>query len=177
MQDQLVAGDSLNFLTTTPGYSAADGWVLKFRLVPATSGNAAIEITAAAEGDDHRTQVAAAVTATWTADRYTWAGRVEKDGEKYQVQTGQIVVKPDPWQAAAGTEGRSQARKALDDAKAAFAAWKPTQRSYKIGDRERVFNSPAEIIQVITYWEREVEKEDLLEGRAEKLGRRIYTRI
>lgn len=177
MQERLVSGDSLNFSTTTPGYSAADGWVLKFRLVPRTAGNNAIDLTSEADGEDHRTQVAAAVTAGWTPDTYGWAGWVEKGTEKYTVQSGQIVVKPDPRTAAAGLDSRSEARKALDQAKAALASWTPTTRRYRIGDREREFNSAAEIIKLITYWEQKVQEEDRLAGRAETIGRRIYTRL
>ena len=177
MQPNLVAGDSLNFATITPGYSAADGWVLKYRLVPRSAGGAGIDITATAEGDDHRVQVAALATESWAADTYGWAAWVEKATERYTVQSGQIVVTPNPRTAAPGLDSRSQARKALDDAKTAFAAWAPTKKRYRIGDREMEFNTAAEIIKLITYWESKVAEEDRLAGRAEKIGRRIYSRI
>lgn len=177
MQNELIAGDSLNFLTQTPKYPASQAWVLYYRLVPRTAGNAAISITATAEGDDHRVLVAAATTAGWAADSYTWSAWVDKAGEKYTVQDGQIVIKADPRTAAAGHDGRSLARKALDDARTALAAWKPTQRRYKIGEREMEFNGTADIIKLITYWERQVASEDLLAGRTVQVGRRIYTRI
>ena len=50
-------------------------------------------------------------------------------------------------------------RKALDDAKTAFAAWTPTTRRYKINGREMEFSSTAEILQVISHWENEVRRE------------------
>lgn len=176
-QTELIAGDSLNYLSTATGYSAADGWVLKYRLIPRTVGNSAIDITATAEGADHRVQVAAATTASWAADTYGWAAWVEMGAEKYTVQTGQLTVQPDPRTAAVGTDTRSLARRALDDAKAALAAYSPTKRRYRIADREMEFNSPGDIIKTITYWEGKVDAEDRLAGRAEKLGRRIYSRI
>ena len=64
---------------------------------------------------------------------------------------------------------RSQARRALDDAKAALAAWTPTRRRDKVADREQEFNSAQEITRVISYWQREVDRED---GRAQ--GGRVY---
>ncbi len=162
MQDELIAGDSLNFLTTTPGYSAADGWVLTFRLIPRTAGNSVIDITAVAEGDDHRTSVAAAVTGTWAADSYSWAGWVDKAGEQYTVQTGQIVVKPNPRTVAAGADLRSLPRKTLDDLLAARSVWASTQgrtRRYKIGDREREFASAAELNAEISFWQGQLAEE------------------
>ncbi|WP_428421954.1 hypothetical protein [Methylibium sp.] len=177
MQQELIAGDSLNFLTTLPEYPAGAGWVLKYRLAPATAGGTAIDLQATAEGDAYRIATAAATTATWSADRHTWSAWVEKAGEVYTVDSGQILIKPNPRTLAAGYDGRSLAHKALDDAKAALAAWKPTQRRYKVGEREMEFSSTADIIKLITYWEQQVKAEDVLAGRAEKVGRRIYSRI
>lgn len=159
-QQELIAGDTLNFATTTPGYSAADGWVLKYRLIPRSPGGAAIELTSTQDGDDHRVQVAATTTAGWVPDTYGWGAWVERSGEKYSLQSGQIVVKPDPRSAAAGTDLRSMARKALDDARAAFAAWTPTKRRYRIADREMEFNSAGEILKAISYWQLEVNREN-----------------
>lgn len=176
-QQELVAGDSLNFLTAGGAYPASSGWVLKYRLVPRTVGNSAIDLTATAEGDDHRIAVAAATTAAWAADDYTWTVRVEKSGERYTLEHGQLVVKPDPATMAAGYDGRSSARKALDDARTAFYAWNPTQRRYKIGEREMEFNSAGDILKKIKQLEQEVLAEDVMAGRTEKVGRRIHSRI
>lgn len=176
-QQDLIAGDSLNFLTSVPQYPASSGWVLSYRLVPRTGGATPVDITATAEGDDFRVAVPATVTAEWTADAYTWFSWVDKAGESYTVGDGQLTVKPNPRTAAAGYDGRSQARKALDDARAAFAAWTPTRRRYKIGEREMDFSSPADIIKTITYWEQQVATEDRLAGTSVQLGRRIFARI
>jgi len=179
-QQTLVAGDSLNFLTAGGAYPASAGWVLKYRLVPRTAGGTPIDITAAAEGDDHRVAVAASTTANWSPDVYTWASWVEKAGEVYTVDGGQIEVKRNPRDMPAGFDGRTDARKALEQAKAAFATYSASAgktRQYTIGGRQMVFNSPADIIKVIRYWEAEVEKEDTLAGRSPSVGRRIFSRI
>lgn len=165
-QQTLVAGDSLNFLTGGGAYPASAGWVLKYRLVPRTAGGTPIDITAAAEGDDHRVAVAASTTSSWGADAYTWASWVDKAGEVYTVDAGQIVVQPDPRNVGAGHDGRSVARKALEDARTAFAAWSPTRRRYRIGMREMEFGTAADILVQVHYWEREVEKEDAAAARA-----------
>lgn len=179
MQANLVAGDTLNFLTATPGYSAADGWLLKFRLVPLSTSGTPIQINTTPEGADHRAQVAPAVTATWIAGAYSWTSWVERSGETYTVNTGQISIAPDPRTVAAGYDNRSQTRRALDDARTALAAYNPTVRSYKIADRERVFNSAGDIIKLITYLEQQVAVEDAQSGNSSgpKLSRRIFTRL
>lgn len=178
MQQQLIAGDTLNFLSGTPGYPASDGWTLNYRMVPRTAGGTAITITAVAEGADHRVQVPANTTATWVADTYGWSAWVENaGGEKYTVQDGQITIKPDPRAMPVGTDTRSQARRALDDARTALAAWTPTTRRYRIGDREREFSSTGDVLKLISHLERAVEAEDRLAGRVVKPGRRIFSRI
>lgn len=180
MQQELIAGDTLNFLTVVPDYLASDGWVLKFRLVPRTVGGTAIPITATAEGADHRVTVPAATTAGWGADSYGWTSWAEKAAEVYSVQSGQITMRPNPRTAAAGTDLRSTARKALDDAKAALATFVASNgmtSSYRIGDRERAFRSTAEIVKLITYLEQQVQSEELLSGSRQALGRRIHSRI
>lgn len=181
-QQQLVAGDTLNFLATAVGYSAADGWVLNYRLVPRSAGASAIDIVSTAEGDDHRVQIAAATTASWTAGEYGWTSWVAKDGEKYTVQSGHITIKPDPRTAAAGVDLRSMPRKTLDDLLAARATWAATHgrtRRYKIGDREREFANAAELSAEIDFWVREVAKEEraarVASGQPD--GRRVYIRL
>lgn len=177
---ELIAGDTLNFLTSVPGYPASEGWALKYRLVPRASGNTPLLINPVAEGSDYRTQVPAATTTGYAADQYTWFSWVEKGLETYTVDTGQIIIKPNPRTAAAGYDGRTDARKALEDAKAARTSWISNNgavRSYKIADREREFNSVSDIIKLITYLEQEVLKEDRLAGRADQPSRRIYTRL
>lgn len=179
-QQTLIAGDTLNFKTSVPDYLASAAWVLKYRLAPRTGSNTPIDITAAAEGDDFRVQVAASVTAGWAADNYSWTAWVEKGAEKYTVDNGQIVIKRDPRTAPAGYDGRSATAKALDDAKAArdtYVATNGVTARYRIGERERWFRSVGEIIQLITYLEQQLASEELLAGTRQEVGRRIHSRI
>ncbi len=159
MLQELIAGDTINFLTEVPDYPATSGWVLKFRLVPRTVGGSPISLTATAEGADHRVTATATATGAWGADNYSWTSWVEKGSEVYSVDAGQIVVKANPRTVAAGYDGRSVAEKALDQARAALAAWTPSTRRYRIGDREHEFASKADIVGVINYWQTEVARE------------------
>lgn len=177
----LRAGDTYRQLLQPGDYSAADGWVMKQRFTPRAAGTP-VEMTAAAEGDAHLFAVAPAGTggtASWAAGEYTAVRWVEKDADVYTLAQWQLTITPNLRTATAGTDTRSLARRALDDAQAAYAAMMedPTARRFKIGEREREFNSPADILAHITYWESQVAAEERLAGRREPVARRIYSRI
>ena len=112
-QTKLIAGDTLNFATSVPAYPASSGWVLKYRLVPRSTGTA-VSLTSTADGDDHRITVAASTTATWSAGEYAWASWVEQGAEVYSIETGQLTVAPDPRAMAVGTDTRTHAERMLD---------------------------------------------------------------
>jgi hypothetical protein len=114
--DELIAGDTLDFVDTVPEFSAADGWVLKYQLVPrfTTPVQAAITLTATTyEVTDFRVQAAAATTAAWKAGAYHWARWVEFAGVRQSLGSGELTVKDNPATAAQGYDGRSHARKVL----------------------------------------------------------------
>jgi hypothetical protein len=178
VQDRIVAGDTLNFPTEVPGFLASDGWSLHYRLIQRLTGYP-VEITAVADGDNYLVNVAALSTASWTTGDYSWASWVTRGTERYSLSTGTCTVIPDPATAVAGTDLRTPARKALDDAKTAYYSWTPTQRSYRIGDREMVFNSAADIIthidrlqSIVTIEERTA---DMAKGYPDK--RKVYVRV
>lgn len=154
----LRAGDTYSQLVTLADYPASAGWVLKARFTP-RSGGQAVQLTGSTEGDDHRITAAAAVTATWAAGDYAAAQWVEKAAEVHTTASGQLVVLPNLRTILGATDTRSQAEIALAAAKAALASWTPTQRRYKIGEREMEFNSTSEILRAISYWQHQVDRE------------------
>lgn len=162
---QIIAGDTLQFTTAVPDYPASDGYTLTYRLVPRVAGTA-ITFDATASGDDYAISVAAAATSAWAAGEYAWHAYVTKDGARYTQGSGQITILPDPAAVAAGTDSRTQAEIALAAARAALAAWTPTTKSYTIGDVSKTFASPAEIREVITYWQGRVDAERAAADRA-----------
>ena len=177
--ERLTLGGTLNFTTSVADYLPTDGWTLKYRLVPRSAGTP-IDITSSQDSADsslHRVQIAAVITATWGAGAYSWASWVEKGTEKYDVDDGVITLLPDP-RTATTLDSRSPARKALDDAKAAFAAWSPTSQKYRIGDREMQFATRGDIIGVVSFWETEVQREENVERIAKglKTKRQVYLR-
>jgi len=176
---ELFVGDTLQFDTTVPEYPASGGYTLKYRLVPRAGGSAYV-ITASANGDGYSVNVAAATTAAWIAGEYAWSAYIEISGARYTVGQGQLTLKQDPAVIAGGTDTRSQAEIALAQAKAAYASMSanPGRRSYTIGDVSMTFNSPAEILTTINYWEIQVQREQHAEAlrKGLKNPNRVYVR-
>jgi len=180
MQQTLVVGDTLVFDTSLPDYPASAGWVLTYRLIPRTSGTP-IEITSTANGDAHAVSVSATVTALWAAGEYSWAGYATKAGERDTVESGTITLLPDPGVAAA-YDGRSQARKAVDDLRAALATYTATQgmvQEYTIAGRSMTFRKSTEILELLNYWETTLQREEAAAGAAagQPSKRRYYIRM
>lgn len=182
-QTELIAGDSLSFPVAGGDYPASAGWVLSYLLVPRfTAGSPPqITISSTADGSDFQVAVAASITSGWAPGDYTWYQRVIKGGtEKYTVAEGQLTIKPNPEALAAGYDGRTPVRKALEQLRSAYYEYvssNGTKQSYRIGEREMTFRSTGDIIKQITYLEQKVAEEDAMAGRTQKVGRRIHSRI
>lgn len=180
MNDELIAGDTLDFYDDVPEYPPADGWTLKYQLIPrfTTPVQAPITITASTSGSQYRVQAAAAVTATWTIGAYTWARWVEKAGPiRQSLGSGQLAVKQDPAAAAQGYDSRSHARKMLDAIEAILEGRSSsTQRemvAYTIGSRSMEFDkedSRAQLVQLHSTYKWLVANEDARERLASGLS-------
>lgn len=162
MQKQIIAGDSLNFLSAPLGFSAADGWALSYLLVPRAGGEK-IEIDASAEGDAFRVAASSSVTRGWAPGVYSWSAFVSQAGSRQTVETGTITVLPDPAQVSV-LDNRSQARRALDDLMEARATWSATNgrvASYSIAGRSMTYRSAAEIDLEIGFWRKQLGEEQI----------------
>lgn len=192
MLQQITAGDTLKFEASVPDYPASDGWTLKYRLIPRTSGTP-IDITAATgdDGESYEVAVAASTTATWTPGPYSWAAWVELGADKFTVdgwpQTDGVKVDPgdvvtilaDP-RTAATYDSRSVAQKALDDCKAALAAYNASRglvKSYTIAGRSMTFRDGGDIVLHMDYWQRQVDNERTAESLAKGLGNPRHMRV
>lgn len=159
----LTAGDTINYRALVAGYSAASGWILKLRLLPRTAGGAAVILTGSPDGLGWLIQALPAESAVWEPGPYGWAAWLEKAGERYTIEQGQVTVLPDPATAAAGTDTRTLPRRTYEqllEARASWAASNGRVRRYKIGDREREFASAAELDREIAFWERQLVAEE-----------------
>lgn len=173
------AGDTLKWQRSFPDYPASAGWTLSYRLVNST-GN--ISITATPSGDDHLVDLSSSTTATYPAGIYTWHAVVTKAGERHTVGTGTITIKPNIADQVGGFDARSNAKKALDDLRAALATFLATKghvQEYQIAGRVMRYRSAADIQRAISLLEREVAREEAEERLAAGLGigRRVLVRF
>lgn len=180
MDDVLIAGDSLDFVTSVPSYPASSGYTLKHRLVPRVAG-VAIELTATSSGDDYRSQASTATSSAWVAGDYSWTAWVEKAGERHSVDSGLCKILPDPSTIAA-YDGRTKAQIALEDCQTALANFNATGgkiKRYAIAGREMEFDKATDIMVLVSYWTNEVRLEKrakaLREGQADPS--RVYVRL
>jgi hypothetical protein len=161
INQQIIAGDTLNFTTAVTDYPASDGWTLTHRLIPRTAGTP-IELTSAADDEDpdlHRTQATAAVTALWAAGDYSWVAYAVKALERYTVAQGAIEILADPGEAAA-LDLRTHARKMLEAIETWLESRNPAVAEYEIAGRRMKYTPVADLIVLRDRYRREVRGED-----------------
>jgi hypothetical protein len=159
---QLVAGDTLDFVDTVAAYPPADGWTLKYRLVPrfTTPTQAPITLTAATSGTDYRVQVGPSGTG-WAPGDYTWARWVEKSGARVSLGEGMLEVLADPSTIVAGYDPRTHGRKVLESIEAVIEGRATLdQQSYAINGRQLVRTPLADLLRMRDTYRAEVRRED-----------------
>jgi hypothetical protein len=167
--NELIVGDSLDFLATVDGYPAGAGWVLKYSL----RGPSSIDMTAVASGDDYHVQASSATTAAWLPGQYHWVSVVSMSGQRYTVGSGTLVILPDLSAQVAGYDGRSLAEKSLADAEAALAdlsASGKRVKEYTIGTRGAKYYTASELLVAVNYWRIKVANEGAAVAIANGLG-------
>jgi hypothetical protein len=161
---KLIAGDSLDFVTSVEKYPATDGWSLKYRLVPRFTAPAQAPITITATVHDvtaYRVQVGPTVTQAWAAGRYSWASWVEQAGQRITLeQGGELTVAPDPGAAGQGTDVRTSAEQALEAVSAMLLGKATTGvESYTIAGRTLKSYALSELLMLQTRLQAEVIRE------------------
>jgi hypothetical protein len=175
----IAAGDTVTWRRDLPDYPAGE-WTLKYRLIN-LSGH--IDIVTTASGTTHVVDEPASTTVAWTAGTYIWQSYVvDGAGVRYTIGSGTMVIKPNLAAMSAGYDARSTARKALDDARAARAAYIATNghvAEYEIAGRRMKYKNAAEIEAHIQALEREVASEAKAERLAAGLpsGNRVLVRL
>ena len=145
---EFTIGESLTWTKSFADYPASDGWVVTYYFRGAGTGfNAA----GASDGDDHLFEVATATTGAMTAGKYSYQAFAELDGEKVQVDFGEVTVKASlsATLTTATFDGRSAVKIALD-AIDALIAGKATldQQEYTIGNRQLKRYTPTELVKL-----------------------------
>ena len=187
--NQMTVGDTWQFTVAAADYPATE-WTMKLYLVPrfTTPVQAPFDLTAAAyslDGTVHEFTVAAAVTATYKAGTYGYYTVVTKGSERYTLDasewSGEVVLLADPTALTQGHDGRSDTRKALEDAQAAYRTFMATNgmvSEYEINGRRVRYNSSLQILEHIESLKTDVNREQKAEAIRRGLAdpRKIYVR-
>lgn len=157
----LRAGDSVKWSESLPDYPASAGWVLKQRLL--WSSGSGVTLAGVAQGDDFDFTVATTDSKDWKEGKATLVQWVEKGSEKITLGQKEVTILPD-LSVAVSHDGRSQSRKALDDAEAALANYMASGQlhvaEYEIAGRRMKFRDAEQIQKLITHYKTEVAKEN-----------------
>jgi hypothetical protein len=156
---EFAAGDTIKWTRELADYPASASWVLTYALRNAVSQ---IDVTASAVGDVHSITIAASVSAAFAPGSYGWAAYVSKAGERYEVGTGTLTIRPN-LAAKAPLDTRTQARKAADDLNVALSTFRSSGgrvKRYRIGDREMEFESVTELLTLLRRWEAVAQAEE-----------------
>lgn len=157
------AGDSASWSVRLPAYPHVDGWALSYRLL-SPAGGAPVSIAAAAgtELDTYTVTLAGTDTAAFPVGAASLVAVVTRGPDRHTLGVQAISIAPD-LTTATTHDARSQARRALEDARAALAAHMASGRmhvqAYAIAGRQMTFRSVQELRDLIAYWEAEVAKE------------------
>lgn len=172
MQSQIVAGETLNYRAVAASYPASAGWVVTLYLNP-RAGGTATSVASTADGDDHLLQVAAATTAGWAPGWWAWETWAALGGERYRLEAGQLQVVAGLIGAAAGTDTRSDAEKALAAVTAMLAGKAGSGvESYRINGRELRSYPLPDLLRLQQQLRRDVQAEQTAANIAAGLGGR-----
>lgn len=178
----LQAGDTLSWPVDLPDYPASDGWVLAYRLINAEK---TIDFSAATDLQNpaiHRVNIAASVSAQFDPGEYTCVATVSRGTDRHTVGKRSVRVLPDLSAATSPLDARSDARRALDDLRAALRRWLSTNGAvaeYEIAGRRMKFASADDIKSRLQLAEAEVAREVAADRLAAGLGtrRRVLVRF
>jgi hypothetical protein len=99
--ESLVAGDTWHWTKSVADYPPGDGWTLKYS-IRGPSVLLDTNVTVTEDGSVYDVVVDADKTSALEPGTYRWQARVEKDGARYTVDSGVILVERDLSQAAEG---------------------------------------------------------------------------
>ena len=108
---QFSAGDSVTWKISSPEYSAADGYSLRYTL---HNGTNKISFASSADGSDHLVSLSSTDTAAYVAGQYTYKAHAIKTGERWAVDEGIFTILPD-FTAEVTVDPRTQKQRQLDE--------------------------------------------------------------
>lgn len=170
---QISAGLTFSVLAALPAY-LAPSWALTLAL----RGPSNIDLIGAPEGQQHRLEAAADVSATYPPGLYRYSLRATYSGIVREVEAGTINVLADLAQLPAGGEMRSHARIVLDNIRAVIEkrATQDQQR-YSINNRELWRTPVADLLKLENQYAARVRAEDARANGSSVFGKSYRVRL
>lgn len=170
----LHAGLTFDRVVTRTAYPADDGWVLSAVL----RGPAAIDLTATAEGSQHRFRALADITAGWAPGRYAYTVRATRGGDVQEVESGAVAIHADLSAVGAGHDPRTHAEKVLDAINAVLEKRATQdQEKYRINNRELWRTPIADLLVLRDRYRAEVQNEQRVRRGQPLFGRAVRVRF
>lgn len=158
----LRVGMTWQWRRTLANYPASV-WTLTYWFKQAAASGAKFSIEAAADGDAHAVEVAATITAAYTADDYTWVAVATSGGDAFEVDSGTCKLLP-KYNADTALDDRTHAKKMLERVEAALEAISMGAKSYGIGTRSYTSRDIPELTDLRNQYRAEVFAEQLAEN-------------
>ena len=124
------------------------------------------------------TFTASADTSGWIPGHYIFEAWATVAGHRALVASGDLQIKPSAATIAPGAEVRTQARIAVAHIESMLAGGATLEaKRYKINNRELERHSIGELLQLLSFWRRELSRESRRESASLALGSSIAVRI
>jgi len=179
----ITAGDSVSWLDTPWLDTTKSSWVTSalWDLVYELRGQTQLTPLTTAQGDGWASSITSVASASLQPGTYVWAAYLKNAaGDRRNIGGGTLTVIANLAAVTAAIDGRSQARRALDDCEAALARFSSSGgkiKSYSIGGRQTEFHSLTELLSVQAFWQRkvnnEVARESIRNGRGNPRNLRV----
>lgn len=174
-----IAGETLKWQKTFADYPASE-WELTYQFRSANGGEfGTFNATATANGDTFEITVDSADTENLLSGTFYFRAFVEKDGEKYAVDQGEIKCAA-KFDDESAFDGRSQAKRILDAIDALIEGTASlNQKRYQINNRELERYDLSELIALRTHYANLVAREQQAERLKSGKGffKTIHTRF
>ncbi|MBS0218092.1 MAG: hypothetical protein JSR63_07880 [Proteobacteria bacterium] len=171
---QFRAGDTLKWLRSLADFSAADGWILTYVLVPAAGSPQTF--TAITVGADFQVNVPSTTTKDWPPGRYSAQEYVTNGTERYTIGVTQLQVLADLADSSAGLDTRTHAQKVLDAIEGWLESKAPVAHMMEIAGRKIANYSIADLLKLRDRYRNEVAAEQAAANGTSR-GSRLMMRI
>jgi len=115
----LTAGDTASWSKSLDDYPAGDGWALSYAF-RYQNGSGVLDVAGVASGADFLLTIPAASSSLMKPGLWNWAAYATLSGTRYQVETGILNITPNLAVLDSAADLRSPAKRAYDNA---LAAW------------------------------------------------------